>query len=297
MKLFSYTLLPLVALALPFTVAAKPTIGSVTPVSASANTPIIFSANIQSAVPIQSCNLYVDLADVGAMMVSGMSASKTYTFPYGGSRIAFVFCRDTSGGIAAGPNTAIWVTGTLQNQAPLSNPEPEQLIEPEQPEPMTTPTPTPTDSIVRRLIKLECLEGARVDDPCKAVYYVGADEKRHAFPNSRVYFTWYQNFDDVVTVSLSELSSYQLGQNVRYRPGSRMVKFSTLNKVYAIEQDGTLRWVKTEDVALSLYGDDWNAKIDDVSDVLYTDYKFGPDINIESQYNATTQMEENPTID
>ncbi|KAA0206357.1 hypothetical protein EDM68_02540 [Candidatus Uhrbacteria bacterium] len=275
------------ALAIALPAFAKPTIGSVTPVTASAGVAVTLSASVQSAAPIQSCNLYVDLEDVGAMTVAGGVASRSYIFPYGGSRIAFVFCRDTGGGIAAGPNTAIWVTGPLQNQPPLSQPTPE-------PEPEPAPEPVPA---VRRLIKLACAEGAAVDDPCRAVYYVGRDGKRHAFPNSRVFFTWYENFDAVQEVTLTELASYMLGGNVTYRPGSRMVKFTTLNKVYAIERDGTLRWVKTEDVARALYGDDWNTKIDDIADVFYTDYTFGPDIDLASEYNVTNQLDSNLTID
>jgi hypothetical protein len=270
---------------------AAPTISSVTPVSASANNPIILSASIQSSVPIQSCNLYVDLEDVGVMTITAGTASKSYTFPFGGSRIAFVFCRDTSGGIAAGPNTAIWVTGQLQNEPPLGGGGGTQ------PPPEPDPTPTPPDDVVRRLIKLACSETADANDPCRAVYYVGSDERRHAFPNSRVFFTWYQNFDTVQEVSLTELAAYQLGSNVTYRPGVRMVKFASLNKAYAIENNGTLRWVKTEEVARSLYGTDWNEKIDDISDVFYNDYIFGPDIDLANQYNATAQMEVNVTID
>ncbi len=276
----------LLALATP--VLAAPTISSVTPVSASANNPVILSANIQSAVPIQSCNLYVDLEDVGAMSVTAGMASRSYTFPFGGSRIAFVFCRDTSGGIAAGPNTAIWVTGPLQNEPPLGGGG------------GTGPTPPPTpppNNVVRRLVKLACSETADVNDPCRAVYYVGSDGRRHAFPNSRVFFTWYENFDTVQEISLVELAAYQLGPNVTYRPGVRMVKFASLNKVYAIERNGILRWVKTEDVARSLYGADWNEKVDDISDVFYNDYDFGSDIDFANQYNVTAQTEANVTID
>lgn len=270
---------------------AAPTIGSVSPVSASANTPVILSASVQSQAPIQSCNLYVDLEDVGEMTVTAGTASKSYTFPFGGSRIAFVFCRDTSGGIAAGPNTAIWVTGPLQNEPPLSgSPQPT-------PEPEPEPEPEPADEATRRLIKLGCPEAAGADDPCRAVYYVGRDGRRHAFPNSRVFFTWYQNFDTVQEVSLTELASYPLGSNVTYRPGSRMVKFTTLNKVYAVERNGALRWVKTEDIAVSLYGQDWNTKIDDIGDVFYNDYTFGPDIDMASQYSVSAQLEANVTID
>lgn len=277
---------------------AKPVIGSVTPVSAATNSPTVFSVSIQSVTPIQSCNLYVDLEDVGAMTVLAGTASKSHVFPFGGSRIAFVFCRDTSGGMAAGANTAIWVTGALQNEAPLST-TPASEPEPE-PAPVSAPAPEPASTpsgVTRRLLKLACPVGAATDDPCKAVYYVGADGKRHAFPNSRVFFTWYQNFDMVMTVGLSELASYQLGKNVTYRPGSRMVKFSTLNKTYAITDNGTLRWVKTEEIARSVYGTDWNTKVDDISDVFYNDYSFGADVDFANTYSVTGELSSNTTID
>lgn len=291
MKRLSYALLPLAALALPFAAAAKPTIGSVSPASATAGVAVTLSASVSSGVPIQSCNLYVDLEDVGTMTVANGVASKSYTFPYGGSRIAFVFCRDTSAGMAAGPNTGLWVEGALQNQPPLSTPTPT-------PTPIPTPTATPTTPTgARRLVKLVCPEGAAADHVCKAVYYIGTLGKRHAFPNSRVFFTWYANFDSVTEVTPQELSAYPLGKNVTYRPGARMVKFETLNKVYAVTRNGELRWVKTEPVAIALYGANWNTKIDDISDVFFTNYSFGPDIDTAASYSPELELANNATFD
>lgn len=295
MKRLSLALLPLAGLLLPAAAFAKPVISSVTPTTASANVAVTLRANVQSAVPIQSCNLYVDLADVGPMTVAGGVASRSYTFPSGGSRIAFVFCKDTSMGMAAGANTAIWVEGQIQSQPPLANPTPN-------PTPTLTPTSTQPPvvipvSVSRQLMKLECPAGAAADHPCKAVYYVGADGKRHAYPNSRVFFTWYQNFDGVQTVSQAALNLYALGRNVTYRPGSRMVKFTTLNKVYAVARDGSLRWVKTEDVARGLYGADWNTKIDDISDAFFTDYSFGPDIDLAASFSVDAELQSRPTFD
>lgn len=295
MKRFSLAFLPLAGLLLPAVAFARPTISSVSPVNATANVAVTLSASVQSSVPIQSCNLYVDLEDVGAMTVIGGTASRAYTFPFGGSRIAFVFCRDTSGGLAAGPNTSIWVEGQLQNQPPLSTPAPA---------PTPTPTPTSTAPVVtvpvstaRLLVKLACPEGVTPDHPCTAVYYIGADGKRHAYPNSRVFFTWYQNFDSVQTLSQAALNAYPLGRNVTYRPAVRMVKFTTLNKVYAVDRNGALRWVKTEDVARGLYGDDWNTKVDDISDAFFTDYTFGPDIDLASSFSLEAELQSRVTFD
>ena len=81
-------------------------------------------------------------------------------------------------------------------------------------------------------------------------YYIGIDGKRHAYPNSKVFFTWYGNFDAVETITPAQLAAYPLGKNVRYRPGVRMVKFTTLNKVYVVARDGSLHWITSEAVVL-----------------------------------------------
>src|SRR5512142_1361624 len=108
-----------------------------------------------------------------------------------------------------------------------------------------------------------------------AVYYVGTDGKRYAFPNAQAYFTWYADFGAVKIVSASEMASYQLGGNVTYRPGTRLVKITSDPHVYAVEPGGLLRWVQTEAVANGLYGPDWNKRIDDISDAFFLNYSIG----------------------
>jgi len=279
------------ALAFPAVALAAPSISSVTPVTATVNVPATMTATVSANTGIASCRLYIDLNDVGEMNVSGGMATLAFTFPYGGSRIAFVFCRETSGAMAAGPNTAIWVEGPLQNQPPLgggggnNNPNP------------PAPNPNSPTASARTLVKTACLAGATPDDPCKAVYYIGADGKRHAFPNSKVFFTWYQNFDTVQVISASTLASYPLGKNVTYRPGVKMVKFTTDPKVYAVARGGDLRWITTEAIARTYYGDSWNQMIDDIPDTFYTNYTFGPSITSAGDYSPTAEMAAAVTID
>lgn len=147
------------------------------------------------------------------------------------------------------------------------------------------------------LIKLSCAAEADVNDPCKAVYYYGADLKRHAFTNERVYFTWYADFSGVRTVTQSAMSSISLGSNATYRPGVRMVKFISLPKVYAVSRNGLLRWVTSEATATSLYGTLWNQKIDDISDAFFTNYQFGADITSSGDYNPANETSTVSTID
>lgn len=108
-----------------------------------------------------------------------------------------------------------------------------------------------------------------------AVYYYGADGKRYVFPNSQAYFTWYADFNGVKVVSAAEMASISLGGNVVYRPGTRLVKITSDPNVYAVEPGGVLRWIQTEEVALALYGADWNRRIDDIPDAFFFNYTIG----------------------
>ncbi|MFO0764812.1 MAG: hypothetical protein U0487_02075 [Patescibacteria group bacterium] len=273
MKRTLLSLLPVLALALPSAVFAKPVIGSVTAMNPTAGVPVTLQASVSSGAAIQKCTLWVDLAEVGEMTVASGVASREYTFASGGSRIAFVFCKDVNGEAAAGANTGINVAGSL-TPVPLPTPTPT---------PVPTPTPTSTTttvSLVGKLIKLACPtdKAVEADHPCKAVYYVSADNKRHAFPNGDVYFTWYANFDSVQTVSAETMASFMIGKNVTYKGGVKMVKFVTSPKVYAVARGGVLRGIASEEMAKAYYGAEWNKKIADISDAFFTNYTFGADI-------------------
>lgn len=120
-----------------------------------------------------------------------------------------------------------------------------------------------------------------------AVYFIGADGRRHAFPNANVFFTWYSNFNDVRIVSSADLASIPLGGNATYHPGLRMVKFTTDARVYVVVGARTLRPIASEAVARTLYGAEWNRKIDDIADTFYTDYRFGAEVAAVGDVNVS----------
>jgi len=111
-----------------------------------------------------------------------------------------------------------------------------------------------------------------------AVYYCGSDGKRYAFPNEKIYFTWYEDFEGIVEVSLEEIADIALGGNVTYKPGARLVKLQTNPKVYAVDNGGVLRWITSSEVAENIYGPDWNTMIDDMPDSFFFNYTIGEDI-------------------
>ncbi len=147
-----------------------------------------------------------------------------------------------------------------------------------------------------RLVKLQDDRDPKTTEDT-AVYYYGNDCKRHAFPNEHVYMTWYSNFNSVVSISPSEMASMPLGNNATYHPGVRMVKFTTVPKVYAVSKGGVLRWVPTEAIATQLYGTAWNKYIDDIADAFYGNYKFGNDIASSSDFNPANETFMAPTVD
>ncbi|MBI1907859.1 hypothetical protein HYS28_00365 [Candidatus Uhrbacteria bacterium] len=143
----------------------------------------------------------------------------------------------------------------------------------------------PEEVAIHGLVKLAD-DGDSTTQADSAVYYVGADGKRHAFPNPAVYFSWFCDFSNVQIVSAEDLAAIEFGANITYRPGYRMVKFQTSPKVYAVDRLGVLRWVATEELATALYGEDWNTKIDDISDAFFGNYTFGTPISDAAEYNA-----------
>lgn len=126
----------------------------------------------------------------------------------------------------------------------------------------------------------ECPAGLRIKARgTSSVYFCGADGKRHPFPNQKIHDSWYAgDFAGVYEVSADALGKISLGKNVTYRPGVRMVKVTTDPKVYAVDADGTLRWITSESVAVALYGQNWNQQIDDLPDAFFFDYKIGTPI-------------------
>jgi hypothetical protein len=121
-----------------------------------------------------------------------------------------------------------------------------------------------------------------------AVYYYGADGKRYVFPNEKTYKTWYADFSTVKTITDAELAAITIGGNVTYKPGVKMVKITTDPKVYAVAANGSLRWVQSEAIAMSLYGTTWNTMIDDVSDAFFTNYTIGANVTSSADFNVVT---------
>jgi hypothetical protein len=119
------------------------------------------------------------------------------------------------------------------------------------------------------------------------VYYLGADGRRHAFPNPSVYASWFCDFSKVRVVSSSVLASIPLGPNVTYRSGLRLVKFPSIPTVYVVQPNGMLRGIVDEAMARKIAGDNWAKKVSDISEAFYVDYRFGSMLTLEESQNPS----------
>lgn len=120
---------------------------------------------------------------------------------------------------------------------------------------------------------LACTPGSLIRGSLPAVYYCARNGKRYVFGNEPVYHSWYADFSGVIWVSDATLASLQIGGNVTYRPGKRMIKIMSDPTVYVVSKGGALRAVPDEASAARLYGSAWNRMIDDVPDGFFFSYR------------------------
>lgn len=118
-------------------------------------------------------------------------------------------------------------------------------------------------------------------DGLSSVYYLGSDGKRYPFPNEKTYFSWYSDWSGVKTISQSELESYPLAsKNVVVRAGTYLVKITTDPTVYAVEPNGVLRSIVSEENAINLWGADWAKRVIDIPDSFFTNYTVSDPLNV-----------------
>jgi photosystem II stability/assembly factor-like uncharacterized protein len=256
-----------------------PTVGVITPSAVTVDTATTLSASVADGGGMGSCVIYINSVNYGAMTLNQSTALATYvyTFTAAGTAVANAYCVDAAGNATRGGSTTITITDSDETTE-----EEDDAV---------------SEADTGELLKLACGANADVEDPCHAIYYYGEDGKRHAFPNEKVFFTWYDGFEDVIIVTDDFLASITLGKNVTYHPGTRLVKFVTVNTVYAVGEEGELRGISSEEVAASIFGSTWNKQIDDISDAFFSNYTFGEEINSTSDYDPDDAEDAVDTID
>lgn len=109
-----------------------------------------------------------------------------------------------------------------------------------------------------------------------ALYYIGADGKKHLFPTENEYRSWYSDYSNVKTASTKDLNSILEGGNVYIRPGTYLIKASNSPKVYEVLPGAVLNWVTSERIAKELYGTKWQSRL--IVLATLDKYKIGTDL-------------------
>jgi len=104
-----------------------------------------------------------------------------------------------------------------------------------------------------------------------AVYYF-THGYRFTFPQDKFYFTWHEDFSDVVHISNEELAQIPLVGNIIVRPGTKLVKIQSIPTVYAVSRNGELYPIENEEVAIKLFTENWSGRVIDIQDSFWFDY-------------------------
>ncbi len=94
-------------------------------------------------------------------------------------------------------------------------------------------------------------------------------------PNTSVYQSWFaQTYTPIVTISQEELASYEDVGDLTLKPGT-LLSIDGSSRIYVVGTDGTLHWIVTSDVAVSLLGINWNAHIVDATSAEVINFGYG----------------------
>ena len=121
--------------------------------------------------------------------------------------------------------------------------------------------------------EINIADGALIKGTGNSIYYFGYDGELHPFLNSLVYHTWFKDFSGVRFINNTKLSQYHIGKPVCFKPGTWLLKFIGLPKVYAIEPGCQLRPIMSEAEAFVLYGSTWNQRVLNLDAIYASGYK------------------------
>lgn len=114
------------------------------------------------------------------------------------------------------------------------------------------------------------------------VYYLdcaSGDMVRRPFLDAQTFKTWQSNWNGVDTVTDATLPTITLGSPMLPKSGVVLVKIQSDARVFAIEGDGTIRWITSESVAIANFGTNWADYVIDVSATLFPRFTQGDDLD------------------
>ncbi len=257
-------------------------VSTVSPLVAQTQIPVTFSVSSGHSDTLATyCGLYIngkgafDMTTASSMNAPVRVFTRSYTFVDTRTTAeVYAKCKDGDGNWTTGPTSTVSITTGS-----------------------TVPS-TPAVSVARgTVVKTQCGSYAPASDACHAVYYYGLEGSKHLFPTESVYKSWYASFSNVVTISKGAMAAMRTGDDVTYRPGTSLVKFSTSSTVYAVDVNQTLRPIMNEAAAKAIYGSRWNSYVVTIPASQRNDYTIGSKIYSSADYSKNQAHNAVKTID
>ncbi|MBM5789736.1 hypothetical protein FJZ23_01450 [Candidatus Parcubacteria bacterium] len=116
----------------------------------------------------------------------------------------------------------------------------------------------------------------------ESTVYLKSGDKMWRVTDEATYFTWFDSWDEVISVSSAALKVYREGHtdmgDAPFAAGTR-VKAVGNPRVYVVGSDGSLHWIISETVAHSVYGANWNKGIIHVRPERLWNYSLGVNVH------------------
>ena len=110
------------------------------------------------------------------------------------------------------------------------------------------------------------------------VYFIDKNNSRHIYLTQTIWGSYFgKDFSRVQIVPVTEMLNYPLGESVPFKSGN-LIKTPSSPKVYKIDVDGTLQWIKDEAVATKLVGTNWAKQVVDIAEIIFGEYKLGKNL-------------------
>lgn len=124
-----------------------------------------------------------------------------------------------------------------------------------------------------------------------AVYYVTETYGRRVFMNEATYFTWFDSFDEVHSVSEATLAALPLQGVMLPKAGVVLVKIQSSPVVYFLDNGSEdfvpdLREIRDEETAISLFGANWADYVIDVEPTFFTKFNMGLDVEMDEELDS-----------
>jgi hypothetical protein len=115
--------------------------------------------------------------------------------------------------------------------------------------------------------------------------YLVLDDTSYRIQNEKIYFSWFNSWDNVETISAASFNALKDGGLATFAPGTRL-KMASDPKVYMVGSDNKLHWITTQLIAYNIFGQEWNKGIIEFNMIDTTNLIFGSTIDEESDVQS-----------